>query len=595
MTPAVRVENLRVELVGTGDDVVSGISFEIAQGEILGLVGESGSGKTTVGTALLGYARRGATIAGGSVLIDGSDILALNDDEVRRLRGPLVSYVPQDPSSALNPGLRVGKQLMEVLSAHGRTEGAHERVAEALREVNLPGTNDLLSRYPHQLSGGQQQRICIAMAFLLRPRLVVLDEPTTGLDVTTQAHVLATVRELAKTHGAAALYVTHDLAVVANLADRVLVMYAGRLAELGSGSAIFDSSAHPYTAQLLRAIPDVGERRLLAPLAGDAPSPGNRPGGCEFAPRCFAAIAKCHTEDPPLATLQEGHVARCHRAAEYLLPARPAPPPRVAIPSSDTVLSVSRVNASYGGRQVLHDVSLDLRPGECLALVGESGSGKTTLARCIIGLHSEWTGNIALHGRELERRAIDRPVGARQELQYVFQSPYSSLNPRKTVRQIVETPLKHFHGISGAAADAPVRDAIAQVALTKRILQCYPNQLSGGERQRVAIARALAGDPGVLICDEVTSALDVSVQASVVEVLRQLQVNRGLTMLFVTHDLALVRSISDRVLVMRHGRLVEFGETDTVLETPTTDYTRQLLADTPSITAGRTLELPTPK
>jgi peptide/nickel transport system ATP-binding protein len=584
----VEVRNLRVELTGSGTDVVDDISFTIEAGEVLGLVGESGSGKTTIGTALLGHARKGARISAGEIIIDGTNVLALTPDRLRGLRGQLVSYIPQDPTASLNPALRIERQLSEMLDVHTpdlSDEQKKERIRSVLAEVKLPSDVEFLRRFPHQLSGGQQQRIAIAMAFILQPKVIVLDEPTTGLDVTTQAHVLATVRELCKAHGVAALYVTHDLAVVANLAHRVLVAYAGRRVELGERQELFDHPVHPYTRRLLATIPVVTERRALDPIPGQAPAPGHRPPNCFFAPRCPYALEVCTTEPPPLVELGSGHVALCVRANELRSEApRPAVLERPPIADGKAhILSVRDLNTFYGSRQVLYDVSMSLRPRECLALVGESGSGKTTLARSIIGLVPSWRGEIMYKGEPLANKARSRPSAVRREVQYVFQSPYTSLNPRRSIGETIGLPLQHFFGLKGRKADEKVEWALDTVSLPARYAARYPDQLSGGERQRVAIARALVCDPEVLICDEITSALDVSVQASIVRLLDQLQEEHGLAMLFVTHNLALVRTVADRVIVMNQGRIVEGGESEEILEHPQEAYTRLLLADTPTI------------
>lgn len=589
----VEVEGLRIELDVVGDDIVSDVSFSIAGGELLGLVGESGSGKTTIGVALLGHTRRGARIAAGSVRIEGREILGLNETELAALRGHLVSYVPQDPSASLNPALRLGLQLEEALRVHGigatKAERA-DRIARVISEVKLPDDPGFLRKYPHQLSGGQQQRVVIAMAFICRPKVIVLDEPTTGLDVTTQAHVLQTVRDLCRTHGVAALYVTHDLAVVANLADRVLVMYAGRTVEQGFRSQVFASAAHPYTRELLAATPDIRGRRHLAALPGRAPAPGTRPGGCSFHPRCPVKVERCQVTEPGPMIVHPGHSARCYRAEEvaarttaggFDLDGR-------ARREGSIVLRVEDVRARYGRHDVLHGVSLELRERECLALVGESGSGKTTLARCIAGLHVDRSGGISYLGEELASAARNRPSRTRQAIQYVFQSPYNSLNPRKTVSQIIRAPMQHFFELGSAEIAVRVEEALERVALAPVMAERYPDQLSGGERQRVAIARALVCEPEVLVCDEITSALDVSVQAAIVDLLQRLQRQDGLSLLFVTHNLALVRSIADRVVVMNDGRLVEGGDADVVIDSPSDRYTRKLLADTPSLAfAGR--------
>jgi peptide/nickel transport system ATP-binding protein len=592
---AVAVKDLEIQVAATRTPVVSDISFEIAGGEILGVVGESGSGKTTVGLALLGHARRGLAIAGGSVLLGGRDILALSDEQLRRLRGGVVSYVPQDPASSLNPALRVGLQLREVLEAHARDRDGNggrparadnsARIAEMMREVALPDDPKFLRRYPHELSGGQQQRIGLAMAFANRPRLIVLDEPTTGLDVTTQAHVLETVRELAKLHDVAALYVSHDLAVVAALAGRVAVMYAGRVVELGTAETLFSAAGHPYTRRLIGAIPRLTGGRSLVGIPGHAASPGDRPPGCSFAPRCSMRIDQCDQEVPALRPVETGHLVRCIRAEEVLTQEQRRIGDPIEMPAAEeqAALRLDNVVASYGRNEIVHSVSFSLAAHECLALVGESGSGKTTIARAIAGLHHNWTGKITLGDLALHNSARRRDSDTRRRIQYIFQNPYGSLNPRRTVGQIIAQPLQVFGAASGREADRRIGEMLERVALTASYAARYPDQLSGGERQRVAIARALVCDPAVLICDEVTSALDVSVQAAIVELLGNLQRDLGLSMLFITHNLPLVRSIAQRVAVLHIGEIAEIGDAAQVLGTPVQPYTRQLISDTPSL------------
>ncbi len=588
--PAVRVESLRIEVAGTGTDIVDELSFDIAAGEVLGLVGESGSGKTTAGLALLGHARHGVRIAAGSVRVGDVDILQLGPEQRRQIRGKVVSYVPQDPAASLNPALRIGTQLREVLEVHRYGANNAERaarIAEMMREVLLPDDPGFQRRYPHELSGGQQQRVGLAMAFACRPRLIVLDEPTTGLDVTTQAHVLSTVRELAAAHGVAALYVSHDLAVVASLAARVAVMYAGRIVEIGAAEDLFRRAAHPYTRRLIQAIPHLTGSRTLVGIPGHAPSPGQRPTGCAFAPRCSLHVSDCDTALPVLAQVSPRQAARCIRWPEiHRMPVARATAAGDAVGErggADAVLRLESVSASYGRSRVVHDVNLSLAPRECLALVGESGSGKTTIARSVAGLHSDRTGRILLRDDALATTARDRSRAARRDIQYVFQNPYGSLNPRRTIGQIVRQPLDLFDDISSTDADRRVGEMLERVSLSASFARRYPDQLSGGERQRVAIARALVSGPAVLICDEVTSALDVSVQAAIVELLDQLQQELSLSMLFVTHNLPLVRTIADRVAVMNGGRIVELDSVDQVLHFPRDEYTRRLLRNTPSI------------
>ena len=590
---ALEVVDLRVELeYANQEDIVDGVSFGVAAGEVLSLVGESGSGKTTIGLAVLGHTRRGARITNGEVRIEGRDILTLPTLERQALRGTLVTYVPQDPAAALNPALRIGTQLDETLSSHGFGSSAEERrarIVETLGEVLLPSDQAFLKRYPHQLSGGQQQRVALAMAFANRPRVIVLDEPTTGLDVTTQAHVLDTVRALCAAHGVAAVYVSHDLAVVATLATRVAVMYGGRMVELGPTGALFRLSAHPYTRRLVEAIPELSGQHALVGIPGTAPRPGHRPTGCFFAPRCTYVIDRCRTEFPPVEQVANGHEVRCWEHTSVLadsLAARPVAVPLPEIDAQTSLVAVQAVDATHGPRQVLFGVGLQVRPHECVALVGESGSGKTTLARCIAGLHDSYEGEITFRGRTLQPGARLRDREARREIQYVFQSPYSSLNPRKTIGQIISQPLRLFFDLGGREARARTTEVLETVQLSRSVVERFPHHLSGGERQRVAIARALVANPQLLICDEVTSALDVSVQAAIVDLLAQLQRELGLGLLFVTHNLALIRTIAQEVVVMSEGRIVERGLVDDVLERPQAAYTRKLLSDTPSLEAA---------
>ncbi len=584
---AVRLEvtDLEIRVGKSGPDVVSDISFAVPAGEVLGLVGESGSGKTTVALALLGHARRGLRISSGQVRLDGVDLLELSRSDLRAARGARVAYVPQDPAAALNPTLRVGTQLKEALRVHpGAVDDPADRVLEVMREARLDTTPEMFRRYPHQLSGGQQQRVGLAMAFCCRPSLIVLDEPTTGLDVTTQRHVLDTVRSLCRSYGVAAVYVSHDLAVVGGLVAEVAVMYAGRIVEIGPTAKVFGEPVHPYTRGLLAAVPSPGRAERLAGIEGQPPRPGRRGRGCSFAPRCGYAISECR-DSPPQPVLIDRREVRCIRAAE-VLSAAAARLATVAGPATDAgfpALSLRAISARYGRAPVLSDVDLDVPQEWCVALVGESGSGKTTLARCIVGLHGNWTGEITFQGARLPPRLRDRPRDAVRRIQYIFQNPYTSLNPRKTIGQIVAQPLDELLGLPFRERSERAGRALEDVSLGADFLSRYPDQLSGGERQRVAIARALVVEPDLLICDEVTSALDVSVQAVIVEELRRLQRERHLAMLFITHNLALVRSIAQHAVVLRDGIVVESGPVEQVLEHPTDAYTARLMADVPRL------------
>ena len=580
MTKGLRVTDLRLNVSATGDDIVDEVQISIEPGKVLALVGESGSGKTTVGLAVLGHSRRGVTIAHGRVECADTEVLGLDDDAKRKIRGELVSYVPQDPASSLNPALRIGVQLMEALEVHdfgGSVEARKIRLKQMMEEVLLPTDDEYLLRYPHQLSGGQQQRVGLAMAFACRPSVIVLDEPTTGLDVSTQEHVLKTVRQLTRDHGVAALYITHDLAVVADLADDVAVMYAGRIVECGSVKDIFTNPAHPYTKHLVIAAPDIEGKKEIVGLAGRAPSPGKRPTGCSFALRCESADDACRSAFPTEVSVATGHVTRCIKIGK--LPNVVVAKPRTSqtIESGASVVVLQDVSAGYSGNVVVHNVSLTIRRGECLALVGESGSGKTTVSRAIGGLHREWTGSMSFNGEELQKTP-----GARQGIQYIFQNPYGSLNPRRTIGESISRPLAII-GTSKSESQKAILDVLEKVNLPGSYAGKYPDQLSGGERQRVAIARALVSNPEVLVCDEVTSALDVLVQAAIIDLLGDLRKQLGLAMLFVTHNLPLVRSIADEVAVMSEGRIVEIGPAESVIGNPQQSYTKSLILATPSI------------
>jgi peptide/nickel transport system ATP-binding protein len=581
------VENLRVALTGRGIDVVDEISIDLRPGEVVGLVGESGSGKTTVGTSLLGYSRRGAFIEKGTVLFEGRDVLSMSWQEVRDLRGMRIAYVPQDPGAALNPAIRIGRQIVELLELRGvgTADERLDRAKAGLLEVGLPADAEFLRRYPHQLSGGQVQRVALAMAFLPRPDVLVLDEPTTGLDVTTQGMVLETMGELCRAHQVAALYVTHDLAVVANIADRVAVMYAGRIIELGPRQAMFREPAHPYTRALLDAIPHLSQARALTGIPGSTPGPGRRPAGCRFHDRCSKVIDRCRTEEPPDVVVGPDHTAKCFRVGDiggwdinhgHVADADPSK-------HRDIMLTINDLKVFYGRKEVVHGVTFDVAKAEVVALVGESGSGKTTISRCVGGLHKNWTGEVSFEGRSLGTGARSRTVEQRKRIQYIFQNPYLSLNPRLTIEQIVKRPMELFGIAKGREATDKVVELLDAVALGPTVLQLQTNRLSGGERQRVAIARALAAEPDLLICDEITSALDVSVQGSIVALLEELRLSRGISMLFVTHNLALVRSIAARVQVLNAGSLVESGFVVEVMEHPKQEYTRRLLANSPSV------------
>ena len=586
---ALRVEGLTISMKNSSINIVEDVSLSVDSGSIVGLVGESGSGKTTLALSLLGHTRRGLTIKSGSIRVGDTSVLGLSASGLRSFRSSLISYVPQDPMTALNPALKVRTQMREGYLESGLEEArVDEMVAEAIAGAGLgPWWPGLGERFPHQLSGGQQQRLVIAMAFARQPKLIVLDEPTTGLDVSTQAGILETIRNLCSERGIAALYVTHDLDVVNALTDRVCVMYSGRIVEEAPTSSVFSGAVHPYTVKLLHASPQIDRSDLPLGIAGRPPLLGQRPAGCSFAPRCEIAIAQCQETLPPLELVEADHSARCIRAqaSRELLEADPAlagGEREAESAASGSTLFVRGLSAGYGAHQVLKDVSLELHPGECVAIVGESGSGKTTLAQSIVGLRPWTSGSVSLNDRRLAGTIAGRDRDEVRRLQYVFQNPHSSLNPRKTIGQLLDQPLRLLEPKQPSGSRKKRIDTVLEeVALGPHYCLSYPHQLSGGERQRVAIARALISRPEFLICDEVTSSLDVSVQASIVALLDQLRREKGLGLLFISHNLALIRSFAQRVLLIADGSIQESGLVSEVLAAPKSSYAIKLLEDMP--------------
>jgi peptide/nickel transport system ATP-binding protein len=587
-----RVEDLTVATLA-GAAILEDVSLEVARGEVTAIVGESGSGKTTLALTLLGHERKGTRVVGGRVLLDGDSVLELTPRELRRARGSRIAYVPQDPTAALNPRHRIGRQLREILLVHGEdADRAAARTASLLAEVGLPSDRDFRRRYPFQLSGGQQQRVMIAMALACGPSLVVLDEPTTGLDVTTQARIVELVKRLSRANEAAFLYITHDLAVIDGLADRVGVMYSGRLVEQGGCRDVFDDPAHPYTALLLSSVPSLERRSELVGIPGAAPAPGWRPTGCHFHPRCPLAIERCGEEAPRETALPGARTVRCWRAADPV-PMATGVEVVPADRTGDAALAVDGLRASYGrgGRrhEVLHDVSFTLRPRECLAVVGESGSGKTTLGRCVVGLHAPDAGTVSVGGVQLGATATARTREQLRAVQIIFQNPDRSLNPRESIGSALARPLRLYEMCPRSAERAEAGRLLERVRLSPRMIDRYPRELSGGEKQRVAIARALAPRPTIVICDEITSSLDVSIQAAIVSLLEELRED-GLALLFVTHNLALVNALADSVLVLRDGEVKEYGPCPRVIGTPSDAYTQELVAAVPRLTTPTTQE-----
>ena len=596
---ALELEELDVvyRVRGTDRRVLRGVTLNVERGEAYGLVGESGCGKSTAALAVVQYLPRNGRVTGGRISIDGRDVLSRSRGELRALRANDVSMVYQNPGTALNPSLRVGRQVAEVFTVRGvgRAESL-ERAREALALVQIADPGSVLDRYPHQLSGGMQQRVVIAMALAKDPALLILDEPTTGLDATVEAEVLDLVAGLQAQLQTSVLFISHNLGVIAKMCARVGVLYAGRLVEEGSVDAVLQDPRHPYTVGLLRCIPRGGRRKdhgRLDTIAGFLPGLGEELPGCVFASRCGLAEEICHREEPPMHDLGAGHVSRCHfHERAQSLPREEAA--TLHLPSIERAAApllrfdrLGKVFQQHGHSiHALVDVSAAVWPGETLGLVGESGSGKTTLARALLGITEPTDGTVTLDGRDLNRRLARRSAQEVRDLQIVFQNPDAALNRRHTVRRILRRTLRKLAGLSGAAAEQRMLELMSSVRLADRYSSATPGQLSGGLKQRLAIARAFAGDPKLVVCDEPTSALDVSVQAAILNLLVELQAQAGVAYLFISHDLGVVRYVSDRIAVLYLGRLMELGPAEVVFDGPHHPYTEALLSAVPTIDGG---------
>jgi peptide/nickel transport system ATP-binding protein len=595
--PLVRMQGLCIE-TGNGYPIVQDVDFSLGRGEVLGIVGESGSGKTTTALSLVGHVSRGILITAGVITTESRRIDATDRHAATALRGPLFSYVPQSPGTALNPIMRVEAALNEarehstIHAANGSRAARRDLYASVLESVGLPQSDEFLRRFPHQLSGGQQQRVCIAIALMSGSKVIILDEPTTGLDVITQAAVLRKLDALRQERGVSMIYISHDLAVIAQVASRVAVMYAGRIVEIGDTSAVLRAPLHPYTRGLIASTPDHRNPYALVPMLGTGAGPDRTGQACGFRSRCDRRIEVCDKQMPPLAgtALGDGHSVRCFNPAQGDLLARFPRHATTAAPGGPTlpILAVNGLRVEHhgrGGRFVaVSDVSFTIGRGECLALVGESGSGKSSLARAIAGLQDYQGGSLNFQGETLAVRAKDRPRNHLSQLQIVFQNPSSALNPREDVQAAIERAQRAVRSV-GSKPGPGVADLMRMVELPPALLHRYPRELSGGEKQRVCIARALASQPTLMICDEITSALDVSVQAAILVLLQHLQDQLGLSMLFITHDIGVVASIANRIIVLSKGVICETGLVDVVLDTPTSDYARNLISSAPTFGA----------
>lgn len=594
---ALCLDQLSVAYRSGGRDraVLRDITLKIARGEAYGLVGESGCGKSTVALATVRYLSRNGKVTGGKIFLDGADAMELDTRALRRLRARTVSMVYQDPGKALNPTMKVGRQLLEVFELAGLPPQEREaRALEMLAKVRIADPTSVMQRYPHQLSGGMQQRVGIAMALASHPTMLILDEPTTGLDATVEAEVLELVSDLRRELGTSILFISHNLAVVAKMCDRVGVLYAGILVEEGPTREVLSAPRHPYTVALLRCLPRAGQRkdhRRLDTIPGFLPTPGASISGCPFAERCALADNHCRTKIPDLQDNGSGRLVRCHypdRAAD--LPRSTAPDAVLAKAraGAEPVLRVSNVSKTFGqGEHAIRavvDVSLNLQPGETLGLVGESGSGKTTLARMLLGLVSpDPGGTLELDGKHLASTLERRRDEQVKAVQIIFQNPDSALNRSHSVEHIIGRALRKLGGFRGADLSNRLRALVAAVRLAPQHLSLRPRQLSGGLKQRVAIARSFAGAPRVVVCDEPTSSLDVSVQAAILNLLAELQAAQTVSYIFISHDLGVVRYLSDRIAVLYLGRLMEVGPSERVFAGPSHPYTEALLSAAPNL------------
>ena len=577
---------------------VDGISFAISAGETFALLGESGCGKSATAQGIMRLLPPAGRILDGSIELDGEALLALPEADMRRIRGDRMAMIFQEPATSLNPVLTVGRQIGEVLERHRHLRGpaATERMLELLRQVGIADPERRLGEYPFQLSGGMKQRVMIAIALAGEPALLIADEPTTALDVTVQAQILDLLAGLQAARGMGMLLITHDLGVVARMAHRIGVMYAGELVEVASREEFFNRPQHPYTQALFAALPEISRRGLkLTTIPGQVPALSAMPGGCRFADRCPHVMPVCRDVSPPWRDIGAGHTVRCHWQSVATALASPHhPPTEIEIAPSPAFLEVDALKVHFPIRRGLlqrtvgqvfavDGVSLAISPGRTLALVGESGCGKTTVGKALLQLIKPTAGSVKLGGSELVGMGAKALRVARRQMQMVFQDPFASLNPRLRVGEIIAEGMAALGSKLAASAQAEaVAALLQQVGLPAEAAGRYPHEFSGGQRQRIAIARTLAVQPALLICDEPTSALDVSVQAQILNLLKTLQAELGVAYLFITHNFAVVEYLAHDVAVMYLGRIVERGRAEEVLRSPRHPYTQALLSAVPA-------------